>query len=131
MDRSLLKKSAVLIPLIEKQNQTHVLFEVRSMKLRSQPGDICFPGGRQDKEDKDAFHCAIRETSEELGIRQSDIHDIVPLGCLMSNINSMIYPFVGRIPHDKQLYPNKSEVAEVFTVPLAYFFTCKTEKNMK
>ena len=36
---------AVLVPLIEKDGEFHILFEVRSPKLKSQPGEVCFPGG--------------------------------------------------------------------------------------
>ena len=38
-------KYAILLPLIQKEDGLHILFEVRSLKLRSQPGEICFPGG--------------------------------------------------------------------------------------
>ena len=38
------KVSAVLIPLIKKNDGYHILFEVRSNKLSQQPGEICFPG---------------------------------------------------------------------------------------
>ena len=48
-----LLKYAVLLPLIEVHNETHILFEVRSMSLRRQPGEICFPGGKVDPEDLD------------------------------------------------------------------------------
>lgn len=41
--------SAVLIPLIQKDDGYHILFEVRSKKLRRQPGEVCFPGGRVNK----------------------------------------------------------------------------------
>lgn len=42
------KVSAVLIPLIKKNDGYHILFEVRSNKLSQQPGEICFPGGRKN-----------------------------------------------------------------------------------
>ena len=35
------KVSAVLIPLIKKNDGYHILFEVRSNKLSQQPGEIC------------------------------------------------------------------------------------------
>lgn len=38
------KVSAVMIPLIKKNDGYHILFEVRSNKLSQQPGEICFPG---------------------------------------------------------------------------------------
>lgn len=37
------KVSAVMIPLIKKNDGYHILFEVRSNKLSQQPGEICFP----------------------------------------------------------------------------------------
>lgn len=72
------KQSAVLLPLLNIQDETHVLFEVRSMQMRSQPGDICFPGGRIDKTDKSPKETAIRETMEELGISASNIEAVTP-----------------------------------------------------
>jgi peroxisomal coenzyme A diphosphatase NUDT7 len=116
-----LLKYAVLLPLIEVHNETHILFEVRSMSLRRQPGEICFPGGKVDPEDLDQKECAIRETSEELGINKQDIANVIPLDFMMSTTHNIIYPFIGTITTPKQINPNLSEVGEVFTVPLSYF----------
>ncbi|RDW22432.1 coenzyme A pyrophosphatase [Oceanobacillus arenosus] len=123
-----LRKSAVLIPLVEIENETHILFEVRSMELRSQPGDICFPGGRIDLDDPEPRYCAIRETTEELGIAESTIKDVLPLDYVTMDRGRIIYPFVGRITNHTQMRPNPSEVSEVFTVPLAYFLNTEPEK---
>ncbi|WP_106495850.1 NUDIX hydrolase [Lentibacillus sp. Marseille-P4043] len=122
------RKHAVLLPLIEKNDETHILFEVRSMNLRSQPGDICFPGGKIDKEDKNPQHCAIRETTEELGINETDITDIIPLDYMVSDFGRIIYPFMGRITTPEQITPNESEVGEVFTVPLSYLLQTRPQK---
>lgn len=122
------RKYAVLLPLIEIEEETHILFEVRSMNLRSQPGDICFPGGKVDKEDKNTRHTAIRETSEELGIPEIDIYDVFPLDYMVSDFGRMIYPYVGRIKDIKKIMPNKDEVEEVFSVPLSFFLKTKPKK---
>lgn len=45
------KVSAVMIPLIKKNDGYHILFEVRSNKLSQQPGEICFPGGRREHDE--------------------------------------------------------------------------------
>jgi len=121
LGHELLLKYAVLLPLIEVQNETHILFEVRSMSLRRQPGEICFPGGKIDLEDFDQRQCAIRETSEELGINEDDIHDVIPLDFMLNTANNIIYPFIGTITKPEQISPNLSEVGEVFSVPLSYF----------
>jgi peroxisomal coenzyme A diphosphatase NUDT7 len=112
---------AILLPLIEVNGQTHVLFEVRSLNMRRQPGEICFPGGRIDRSDSDEKAAAIRETSEELGIHTDTISDVYPLDYIVSPFGTIIYPYVGKINVSlKQLKPNQAEVDEIFTTPLTY-----------
>lgn len=118
---------AVLLPLIEKENDVHILFEVRSSKLRRQPGEICFPGGKVDKEDKNVRHTAIRETIEELRINEEYITNIVPLDYLVTPFGTIIYPFIGIINNQVKLNPNPEEVEEVFTVPLSFFIKNKPQ----
>src|SRR3954466_3984821 len=77
-------KYAILLPLLQKEDGVHVLFEVRSLELRRQPGEICFPGGRIDTEDLDEKDAAIRETIEELGINKEHITGVYPLDYMIS-----------------------------------------------
>ncbi|BCB04336.1 NUDIX hydrolase [Bacillus sp. KH172YL63] len=113
---------AILLPLIQVKDEVHVLFEVRSLNMRRQPGEICFPGGRLDPGDADERAAAVRETSEELGIDRSTISDLHPLDYIVSPFGTIIYPFVGTL-HTRleALLPNEEEVEEIFTVPLAFF----------
>jgi peroxisomal coenzyme A diphosphatase NUDT7 len=120
-------KYAVMVPLIEKEDGIHVLLEVRSLKLRRQPGEICFPGGRIDAEDIDEEEAAIRETVEELGINKKHISNVNPLDYMISPFGMIIYPFVGYINNPKTIVPNPAEVGEIFTVPLSFFFTNEPE----
>lgn len=113
-------KFAVLLPLVEVENEVHVLFEVRSLTLRRQPGEVCFPGGKIEK-GEDPQIAAIRETSEELGIKESDITDVFPLDFMVSAFGTIIYPFAGKITDTEKIAPNVAEVGEVFTVPLSFF----------
>ncbi|WP_338469797.1 CoA pyrophosphatase [Niallia sp. XMNu-256] len=122
-----LQTFAVLLPLLEKNNETHVLFEVRSMNLRRQPGEICFPGGKMEKDDPNHSQCAIRETSEELGISEEEIANVMPLDFMANATGNIIYPFVGTIKNPDKIKPNQLEVGEVFTVPLNYFLTTEPE----
>ena len=113
-------KFAVLLPLVEVDNEVHILFEVRSLTLRRQPGEVCFPGGRIEK-GEDPQRAAVRETSEELGIQESDITDVFPLDFMVSAFGTIIYPFAGNIKDLGIITPNVAEVGEVFTVPLSFF----------
>lgn len=121
LDSSKFSKFAVLLPLIEKEDGWHILFEVRAYSMRRQPGEICFPGGRIDPDDHNQQFTAIRETSEELGISTNNIRHVVPLDYMINAFGRIIYPFLGVIHYPEQIIPNESEVAEVFTVPLEYF----------
>ncbi|MCH1626823.1 NUDIX hydrolase [Ferdinandcohnia quinoae] len=123
LGRKMFSKYAVLLPLIEKEDEIHVLFEVRSSQLRRQPGEICFPGGRIDQSDRDEKFTAIRETMEELGIEEDDIQNVSPLDYFVSPFHNIIYPHVGVISNPHKINPNPAEVGEVFTVPLSFFKT--------
>lgn len=114
-------KFAILLPLIEKEGEIHILFEVRSHQLRSQPGEICFPGGRIDKEDESEEDAAVRETMEELGIGNQQISDIFPLDYIVSPFGMIVYSFAGIIDADVEFRPNPPEVDSLFTVPLSFF----------
>ncbi|MFB5086061.1 CoA pyrophosphatase [Psychrobacillus sp. PGGUH221] len=109
----------VLIPLFQINDEWHVLFEVRSMTMRSQPGDISFPGGRIDPTDASPSDAAIRETHEELGIDPASIHVLGQLSVYIPNSSFIVYPFVATI--DQQKYSlNKQEVEETFTIPVKW-----------
>ncbi|WP_066061696.1 NUDIX hydrolase [Neobacillus soli] len=121
-------KYAVMLPLIQKEDGLHVLFEIRSLELRRQPGEICFPGGRIDPQDIDGKGAAIRETVEELGIYQEHISEVYPLDYMISPFGMIIYPYVGYINNANSILPNPAEVGEIFTVPLAFLINNPPEK---
>ena len=41
-----MNRASVIIFLAEVDSEINVLFQMRSKKMRSQPGDISFPGGK-------------------------------------------------------------------------------------
>ncbi|MBU8905553.1 NUDIX hydrolase [Desertibacillus haloalkaliphilus] len=121
-------KSAVMIPLIERNGEINLLFEVRSHQLRRQPGEICFPGGKVDESDKDEEHTAIRELCEELGLPANQINTVASLDYVVTPFDSLIYPFVGEIAPHAVISHNPLEVDEVFYVPLDYFLEAKPQR---
>jgi len=112
-------RSAVLIPLVEVDGKWHILFEVRSMTMRKQPGDISFPGGRIDADDASPLAAALRETHEELGIDPNTVQVIGQLSPYIASSSFVTYPFVAVVDYMQIIDGyNKQEVEEVFTVPL-------------
>src|SRR5204862_4865981 len=60
--------AAVLVPLYEHEGDLHLVFTRRRDDLRRHPGEISFPGGRQDEPDEDLVATALREAEEEIGL---------------------------------------------------------------
>ena len=125
-----MRTASVLLLLLSGTEGPELLFEVRSSKLGWQPGDICFPGGRRESSDRNFAAAAVRETSEELGLRYEDIRLCGTLDFFAAHNGFMIYPFVGiwkpkdnseqALPDYRNWNYNKDEVAELFTVPLRW-----------
>ena len=113
---------SVAIPLIETDKGLSMLFEIRSSKLKTQPGDIFFPGGRIEAEET-ACETALREMEEEIGIQESEVKLLGQFDTLHEFSGHTLYTFAVLIPPDSldKVRLNEDEVAEVFTVPLSFF----------
>lgn len=112
-----MKRAAVIIPLVQIKGKTCILFEVRAKKMKSQPGDICFPGGKIDplETPKEA---ALREIYEELNLKNVDI--VQELDTLVRHDGIIIHPFLGILQNIESLKISHDEVDHVFYVPLDY-----------
>lgn len=114
------RKNAILLPLVDYQGETCVLFEKRASHMKIQPGEICFPGGGVEREDQGQAIAAMRETCEELGLEPGDIELISPLDLMVSPFDMIIYPYVGYIKDFSLIKINPEEVDSVFCVPLEF-----------
>lgn len=122
------KESAVLLPIVEMEDKLYILFEKRSA-LVSQPGEICFPGGRVDQDDESYEACAVRETIEELGFDKDDITVLGKMGVLVSHHRSAIHCYVGFL-HWRDVYHkryNPDEVEEIMLVDIDQLNTCEPD----
>ena len=115
-----LKPAAVLIPLVERPQGLHLLLTRRSPTLRHHPGQISFPGGRQDPEDESLIHTALRETHEELGIPASQIRVIGSLTPLNTISLYDVLPVLAMIDPGYRLALSPDEVEQAFEVPLSH-----------
>jgi 8-oxo-dGTP pyrophosphatase MutT (NUDIX family) len=119
-------KSAVAIMLVEEKDGRSIVFEERAHFLKKQPGDICLPGGKIEK-DETPSGAVIREISEELGIEDNNIKIYGEMDYYISPYNSIIYTFVASL-EKVEMSPNKDEVDHTFTVPIDFFM--KTEPTL-
>lgn len=117
--------SAVLIPLLEENGETRILFEKRASSLHAQPGEICFPGGRFEK-GENAVQAAVRETKEELLIGSRQIEILGEMDGVMGPAGAPVWPVVGAL-RDYQNTWSGDEVDHTFTIPLDWFREHKPE----
>ena len=112
---------AVLVPLVEREGELSVLYEVRARTLRRQPGEVCFPGGRMEAGET-AEDCALRETWEELAIPPSAVHVLGRLDFIAHRANFLMQPVLARVDGAAldAMCPSPAEVEETFLVPLAH-----------
>ena len=129
LDNKNYKIAAVLFPLIEKKNQLNVILTTRSKDLPSHPGQVCFPGGKLDKIDKNLIECAKREAFEEVGIKDSQIKLLGQLDDCITGTNYKVTPIMGLINTNYIPLIQEKEVADIFEVPLDYFLKKSNKKT--
>jgi 8-oxo-dGTP pyrophosphatase MutT (NUDIX family) len=106
--------AAVLVAIFGHPERPGLVFTERRADLRRHPGEISFPGGRQDTPDEALSSTALREAEEEIGLDPADVELIgalPPVGTFVTGYK--VHPFVGLIPADLDLRPNPDEVAAV------------------
>ena len=113
---------SVLVPLVEGKDGLSLLYEVRARTLRSQPGEICFPGGRAEAGETPE-DCALRETWEELAIPPQAVHILGRLDFIAHRAGFLMYAVAGKIDQEaaEHMRPSPAEVDEAFCVPLDFF----------
>lgn len=114
------RHSSILIPMIERDGQLHLLYEKRALTLKSQPGEICFPGGAIE-DIEHPMDAAIRETCEELGIHETQVEVLGQIDSILTSFDMLIHCYVGllHVPFE-EIHFSKDEVDAIFTVPIAY-----------
>ena len=107
------KKSAVMCLFLEKNKKTYLILTKRSEKLNQHAGEISFPGGSLENQDKNSLMAAFRETYEEIGIPERRINVIGQLDDYITGTGFHIETYVGIIKKNTIFRVNKEEVSEL------------------
>jgi 8-oxo-dGTP pyrophosphatase MutT (NUDIX family) len=121
--------AAVLVPLVEREDGLTVLLTQRAATLKDHAGQISFPGGRIEPEDSDAWHAALREAEEEIGLSPDYVEFAGYLPDHIVATGFRVTPVVGFISPDYQLRIAASEVHEAFEVPLSFLLDAANHKS--
>ena len=114
-----LAPAAVLMPIVQRDEPT-VLFTRRTEHLSRHAGQVSFPGGRAQDDDRTLVDTALRETHEEIGVAADFISIAGFLDPYETGTGYAILPVVGLLRRGFAVVPEVNEVAEIFEVPLAF-----------
>lgn len=113
-----LRPAGVLAPIIETDQGLSLLLTKRSAALKHHPGQIAFPGGKQDDGDADVIAAALREAHEEIGLPPDCVEVLGTLPPHETVTSFHVTPVIGFVHTAFNMVPEPGEVDEVFAVPL-------------
>lgn len=113
--------AAVLVPLYQKEGQCYLLFTKRSVQVKHHKGEISFPGGMVDEDDRELIHTALREAHEEIGLKEKDVEIIGLLDDIVTVTEFIVTPIVGIFPYPYPFQVNRIEIDELIEAPLSAF----------
>lgn len=122
------RNSAVLVPLIEGGDGVEIILTIRSNDLPSHAGQISFPGGKVEIEDKSPVDTAYREAYEEIGLSKDHIEKLGYLEVATTGTNFMILPVVAQIALNFSPQINRNEVQDIINLPLEFI---ENKKNLR
>lgn len=115
-----LRRAAILCPIVERAHGLSVILTRRADNLRAHPGQISFPGGKIDPEDRSPLDAALREAEEEVGMLPRHVEVSGVLDPYATGTGFLVTPFVGFVDPRFRPVPDPDEVAEVFEAPLDF-----------
>jgi 8-oxo-dGTP pyrophosphatase MutT (NUDIX family) len=110
--------AAVLVPIVLHAEPT-LLLTKRTAHLKSHAGQVSFPGGRIDPEDRDAEAAALREAAEEIALDPARVEIVGRMDDYVTGTGYVITPVLGLLPPDLTYVPSPDEVEEVFEFPFS------------
>ena len=120
---------AAVLVAVREGGEENVIFTRRHEHLAKHAGQVAFPGGGMEPDDRDMIDTALRESEEEIGLPRDAVTPLGYLECFETISGFCVTPVVARIAADAPaLVPSADEVADVFEVPLGFFLN---EENLR
>lgn len=119
-DGTNLRPAGVLVAFIMRNGEPHVILTKRASHLKHHPGQIAFPGGKQDDTDADVIAAALREAHEEVGLNPDMVEVLGTMPSHETVTNFAVTPVLARVTGEFTPVPEPGEVDEVFFVPMSH-----------
>jgi len=119
--------ASVLIPLVEASAGVQIVLTRRTNTVKYHKGEVSFPGGVYETEDGDTLKTAMRECSEEIGVRPEDVEIVGRLDDMNTFTGFVITPYVGIIPYPYAFRLNPGEVAYLNYLPVTFLLGCELQ----
>lgn len=115
-----LRPAGVLVAIMDGPSGLELILTKRSSVLKHHPGQIAFPGGKQEDSDADVTAAALREAHEEIGLPPQNVEILGQLAPHETVTSFIVTPVIGYVHTAFVPVPERGEVDEVFTVPLTH-----------
>jgi len=124
------RHAAVLALLIETP-ELALLFTERARSLSRHAGEVSFPGGLADPDDRDLAATALRETQEEIGVAPTAVDLLGALPAVHTFVSGiLVTPFVGVTSALPPLQIAEAEIERVVTVPVRELDRLEEERDL-
>ena len=117
-DRLLVRAAVAVLIVADDGGEACLPICLRPSRLRSHPGQLALPGGRLDP-GEDHRAALLRELEEELAVRATEAQVLGTLDDFPTRSGFAIRPLVVWGGSAGELAPSPSEIAQLFSVPLA------------
>lgn len=119
LDRADLTEAAVLVPIVFRKGEPHLIVTRRTMNVATHKGQISFPGGVREPIDAGPIDTALRESEEEIGLDPEAVTVIGLLDDFVTSSGFAVTPVVGLVDSGTRCAADPVEVAEIIEAPFA------------
>ena len=121
-NRSILgySEASILVIFINNydKNESYILLTQRKNNLRKHAGQIAFPGGRKEIEDKTLLETVVRETEEEISLSRENYDIIGHFPKFYTGTGYVVTPYIALMKElsnwENLIKPNTDEVKKIF-----------------
>ncbi|MDP8971598.1 MAG: CoA pyrophosphatase [Actinomycetota bacterium] len=113
------RRAAVLVPIVLAPGEARIVYTLRTGELRDHAGQVSFPGGSPEPQDRSLLATALREAEEEVDLEPDLVEVIGELEDMyIPPSQFLVRPFVGILREEAELDLAPEEVEAIFSVSL-------------